>query len=57
MPYTKTKLPNGTYRVTSPHGVRAKSTTKKKADAQIRVLNAIERDPTWRPHLGGRRGR
>lgn len=56
MPYTKTTLPSGKIRVTSPHGVRAKATSKQKADAQIRLLNAIERDPTWRPTKGRAHG-
>jgi hypothetical protein len=36
------KKKDGSYRVESPHGVRAKRTTKAKAKAQIRLLNAIE---------------
>lgn len=43
MPYTKRKK-NGGYEVRSPSGVRAKNTSKKKAEAQIRLLNAIEHD-------------
>lgn len=41
---SKTK---GGYRVTTPHGTKAKHTTKKKAEAQKRLLNAIEHG--WRP--------
>lgn len=40
MPYKKTHV-NG-YRVTGPSGVHAKSTTKAKAEAQIRLLRGIE---------------
>ncbi len=30
------------YEVRTPHGIKAKGTTKKKAEAQKRLLNAIE---------------
>ena len=36
------------YRVTTPHGVKAKHTTKAKAEAQERLLNAVEHSD-WRP--------
>lgn len=42
MPYRVYKLPNGKYRVVGPKGVIAKSTTKKKAAALIRLRYAIE---------------
>jgi hypothetical protein len=42
MPYNEKKLPSGKYRVTGPSGVHAKGTTKKKADAQMRLLRGIE---------------
>jgi len=42
MPYTMHKLKGGKVKVTSPHGVRAKKTTLRKAKAQIRLLNAKE---------------
>jgi len=35
------------YRVSTPNGVKAKGTTKAKAKAQARLLNAI--DHGWRP--------
>jgi hypothetical protein len=41
---TKTK---GGYRVSTPNGVKAKSTTKAKAEAQERLLNAVEHG--WKP--------
>lgn len=47
MPY-KTKKTNG-YGVTSPHGTKAKNTTKKKAEAQVRLLRAIEHNPDFKP--------
>ena len=36
------------YRVSTPHGVKAKHTTKAKAEGQKRLLNAIEHS-NWRP--------
>ena len=42
MPYKKKKNKSGGYTVSSPSGTKAKNTTKKNADAQIRLLNAIE---------------
>ena len=41
MPVEVTKLDGG-YRVSTPHGVKAKHTTKKKAMKQERLLNAVE---------------
>ena len=37
MPY-KIKKVKGGYKVTSPHGTKAKKTSKKKAVAQVRLL-------------------
>jgi len=45
MPYTKTKVDG--VRVTSPHGVKAKKTTLRKANKQIRLLQAIKHG--WKP--------
>ena len=45
MPVSIKKV-NG-YRVSTPGGVKAKSTTKKKAKAQKRLLNAVEHG--WKP--------
>lgn len=39
----------GGYRVSTPHGVKAKHTTKSKAMAQERLLNAIEHNPNFKP--------
>jgi len=47
MPVHLTKLKNGKYKVTTPNGTRAKSTTKAKAEAQARLLRAI--DHGWHP--------
>lgn len=48
MPYKITKASGGKVRVTSPHGTKAKATTPAKAEAQQRLLNAIEHTD-WRP--------
>lgn len=42
MPAKITKTKNGKYRVSTPNGVHAKGTTKKKAVSQVRLLNAID---------------
>jgi len=39
----------GTYRVTTPGGVKSKGTTLRKAKAQQRLLNAIEHNPDFTP--------
>lgn len=38
---------DGGYRVSTPHGVKAKHTTRRKAKAQERLLNAV--DHGWNP--------
>ena len=38
----KIKKVKGGYKVSTPHGTKAKKTTKKKAEAQERLLNAVE---------------
>lgn len=43
----KVKKVAGGYSVSTPHGVKAKHTTKEKAMAQERLLNAVEHG--WRP--------
>ena len=35
------------YKVSTPHGTKAKSTTKKKAEAQKNLLNTVEHG--WKP--------
>jgi hypothetical protein len=45
MPY-KTRKVNG-YKVTSPHGVKAKKTTLAKAKRQMRLLRAVKHG--WKP--------
>jgi len=39
---------DGKYKVSTPHGTKAKGTTKGKAEAQKRLLNAVEHSD-WRP--------
>jgi hypothetical protein len=46
MPYTLKKVKGG-YSVKSPHGTKAKKTSKKNALAQIRLLRAVEHG--WKP--------
>ena len=42
MPEKITKTSSGGYKVTGPHGVHAKNSTKENAEAQVRLLNAVE---------------
>ncbi len=51
MPYTITKI-NGKYKVTSPHGTKAKKTSKRNAEAQVRLLRAIKHNPNFKPRKG-----
>lgn len=46
MPATVTKVKGG-YKVSTPNGTHAKKTTQKKAQAQKRLLNAV--DHGWKP--------
>jgi len=47
MPY-KIKKTDGDYSVTSPHGTKAAHTSKKKAEAQVRLLQALEHNPSFK---------
>ena len=47
MPVTKSKLPSGKVRVSTPGGVKANATTPEKAEKQERLLNAVEHG--WKP--------
>jgi hypothetical protein len=47
MPVKEKRLPSGKYRVSTPSNVHAKATTKKKADAQARLLRGVEHG--WKP--------
>ena len=46
----KVRKVKGGYRVSTPGGVKAKRTSKKKAKAQVRLLNAVEHG--WKPTKG-----
>lgn len=46
MPEKMTKVSGG-YQVKGPHGVHAKHSTKANAEAQVRLLNAV--DHGWKP--------
>lgn len=49
MPYKIIKNKDGsTFRVTGPSGVHSKSTSKAKAEAQVRLLNAKEHNPDFK---------
>jgi len=47
MPVTIRKISKSRVRVSTPNGVKAKSTTPEKAAAQERLLNAVEHG--WKP--------
>lgn len=47
MPEKIEKLKSGKYKVSTPGGVKAKGTTKKKAMAQTRLLRAVKHG--WKP--------
>lgn len=55
MPYKMTKADG--YRVTSPHGVKARHTTKRKGEAQMRLLRGVEHGMVPRRKAGSRRSR
>lgn len=54
MPYTTKSVGKGKVKVTSPHGVKSKSTSPAKAKRQIRLLNAVEHNPEFREKLKAR---
>ena len=54
MPVSITKTKKGRYRVATPSGTKAKSTTKAKAEAQARLLRGVEHGD-WHPT--GKKGR
>jgi len=47
MPVTVKKASGGGYRVSTPHGVKARHATKENAMRQERLLNAVEHG--WHP--------
>jgi hypothetical protein len=58
MPARVSKVSGG-YSVRTPSGVKAKRTTKKKAEAQVRLLNAIDHgyDPEMAESKPKKKGR
>ena len=42
MPASMKKLPNGLYEVRTPNGVHSHGSSKANAEAQVRLLNAID---------------
>ncbi len=42
MPVRIKKLRSGKYQVRTPTGIKAKGTTKKKAESQVRLLRGVE---------------
>lgn len=53
MPAKVSRNKDGSYRVTTPSGTHAKRTTKKKGEAQKRLLNAV--DHGWKPDKKGKK--
>jgi hypothetical protein len=53
MPVSVTKNSGGKYKVATPHGVKAKSTSFLKAMSQKRLLNAVEHG--WKPTKAAKR--
>ena len=51
MPVKISKNKGGSYRVSTPGGVKAKHTTKAKAKAQERLLNAVEHNPDFKKRV------
>ena len=49
MPVKLRNIGGGKVRVSTPNGVKAKATTRKKAERQRNLLNAIEHDPNFVP--------
>lgn len=43
MPYKIVKVANNKYKVVSPESVHAKETTRKKAEAQLRLLRSLKK--------------
>ena len=49
MPYKMRKVKGDGYRVSGPHGTKAKGTSKKNAEGQMRLLRALENNPNFKP--------
>jgi len=55
MPARKIALPKGGYAVRTPSMTHAKHTSKKNAEKQVRLLNALEHDPSFKMKLHRRK--
>ncbi len=51
MPARIIKNKDGSYKVVTPNGTHAKSTSLEKAQSQVRLLNAVDHSD-WRPDKG-----
>lgn len=51
MPEKIKKLKRGGYQVSTPGGVKAKNTTKEKAEAQVRLLRGVEHNPEFKKRV------
>jgi hypothetical protein len=49
MPVRLRKLSSGRVRVSTPGGLKARAATPRNAARQARLLEALERDPEFRP--------
>lgn len=47
----KIKKVKGGYQVSTPGGVKAKHTTKAKAEAQVRLLRGVEHNPEFKKQV------
>ncbi len=54
MPVKITRISKGRYRVSTPGGIKSKSTSKKNALAQERIINAAE---AGHPFIPARKGK
>lgn len=57
MPTKVTKVGPGRFRVSTPGSVKAKSTTKAKAEGQARLLRAVEHNPSFKPRKAKAKGK
>lgn len=51
-PYRIIPTSGGKYKVVSPNRVHAKSSTYENAKKQVRLLNAVEHNPDFKPKKG-----
>lgn len=51
MPYNTTKNKDGSYKTTSPHGVKGYHMTAPNAAAQKKLLQGLEHNPEFAKHI------